>query len=126
MHPHQEELFIGLVSRPKLNGFGKHLGFLLLNGQVAHMETSGAVVVSFEDFALGRPVQLEKAANPQHYRQIQYRAYQSIGRTPQYDLFKGNCEHYAYWLLDGKPQSPQVAGLFVVAGIAVWLKLAAA
>lgn len=123
---HQEQFFVGVISRPKLNGFGKHLGFLLLNGQVAHMETSGAVVVTFEEFALGRPVQLEKAANPQHYHQIQYRAYQSIGRIPEYDILNGNCEHYAYWLLDGKPQSPQVAGLFLVAGVAVWLKLAAA
>ncbi len=126
MNSRQAQVFVGVISRPKLNGFGKHLGFLLLNGQVAHMETNGAVVVSFEEFALGRPVQLEKAANPQHYRQIQYRAYQSIGHMPQYDFFYGNCEHYAYWLLDGKPQSPQVAGLFVLAGVAVLFKLAAA
>jgi hypothetical protein len=90
------------------------------------MGTSGAAVVSLEEFAQGQPVQQEKTANPRHYVQIQRRAYESVSRMPQCDFLSRNCEHYAYWLLGEKPHSPQITGLFIAALVAGWLKLAAA
>ncbi|WP_436296328.1 MULTISPECIES: lecithin retinol acyltransferase family protein [unclassified Variovorax] len=51
------------------------------------------------------------------------RAHQSVGRTPPYDLWNRNCEHYATWLMGEKPQSPQVNGAVVLGllGTVLWL-----
>ena len=54
--------FVGLISRPKLSGAGRHAGVLLPDGRVAHMTPEGAAIVGFEDFALGRPIKFDKAA----------------------------------------------------------------
>lgn len=115
--------FVGLVSRPKLNAPGRHVGAYLPDGRVAHMTRQGAMIVSIEEFAQGHPVKAEKAASPAIYRQMQWRAYQSAGRMPPYDVVSRNCEHYATWLLGEQPQSAQVTSLFVLGliGTLIWL-----
>ena len=37
--------FVGLISRPKLSGAGRHAGVLLPDGRVAHMTPEGAAIV---------------------------------------------------------------------------------
>lgn len=106
--------FVGLISRTKLSGAGKHVGVLLPDGLVAHMTPQGAAIVTFEEFAQGRDVTLEKAAPAAHHYQLHWRAYQSIGRTAPYDTWKRNCEHYATWLMGEAPQSSQVNGAVVL------------
>ena len=115
--------FVGLVSRPKLAGGGRHAGVLLPSGQVAHMTPEGSAVVSFEQFAQGLLVTCDQPAPVERYQQIQWRAFQSIGRMPTYNLLKLNCEHYATWLMGEEPQSQQVKGLTLVAllGAFFWL-----
>jgi hypothetical protein len=115
--------FVGLVSRPKLTGAGRHAGVMLPDGQVAHMTPGGAAVVSFEEFAQGHEVKAEKAAPRSSHWQLQWRAHQSVGRTPTYDLLNRNCEHYATWLIGDEPQSPQVNGAVVLGllGTVLWL-----
>ena len=115
--------FVGVISRPKLSGAGRHAGVLLPDGRVAHMTPEGAAIVGFEDFALGHPVKPEKAAPVECHRQLQWRAQQSVGRTAPYDLWNRNCEHYATWLMGEKPQSPQVTGVVLLGliGSLLWL-----
>ena len=85
----------------------RHAGVMLPNGSVAHMTPGGAAIVSVEDFLQGRDIRFDKAAPVKCQRQIQWRAHQSVGRMPPYDLWNRNCEHYATWLMGEKPQSPR-------------------
>lgn len=100
--------FVGLISRPKLSGIGRHAGVLLPTGHVAHMTPDGQAIVTLTEFAQGRPITYEKEAPLHRHQQIQWHALQSIGGTSKYDLLNRNCEHYATWLLGEKPQSAQV------------------
>lgn len=110
---HQAE-FVGSISRPKLHGIGTHAGVILPDGRVAHMMPEGAAIVSLADFAQGRPIRREKAAQPNRHTQLLQRAYLSAGRTKPYDVLTRNCEHYANWLLgEEEPKSPQVAGVLL-------------
>lgn len=115
--------FVGLISRPKLHGGGKHAGVMLPDGRVAHMTPDGAAIVSFADFAQGRPVAFDKPAPRERHLQMHQRAHLSAGRTAPYDLLTRNCEHYATWLMCEEPRSPQVALAFVV-GVLGMLALA--
>jgi hypothetical protein len=87
------------------------------------MTPEGAAVVSFEQFACELPVACGQPAPVERHHQIQWRAVQSIGRMPTYDLLKLNCEHYATWLLGEEPQSQQVKGLTLATllGAFIWL-----
>ena len=124
MNVQQSTRFVGLISRTKLSGAGRHAGVLLPDGRVAHMTPEGAVIVTFEAFAVGRPVKPEKAAPVECHHQLQWRAQQSAGRTAPYDLWNRNCEHYATWLMGEKPQSAQVTGAVVLGLIGGFLLLA--
>lgn len=106
--------FIGAISRRKLAGGGRHAGVLLPDGMVAHMTQEGAVIVTFSEFAQGLPVAFDKPAAPDRYRQILWRARQSAGRMPPYDLLNRNCEHYATFLMGEEPKSQQVTAAVVV------------
>ena len=117
--------FVGLISRPKLSGAGRHAGVLLPDGRVAHMTApESAAIVGFEDFALGCPIKFDKAAPVECHHQLLWCAQQSAGRLPPYDLWNRNCEHYATWLMGEEPQSPQVTGAVVLGLIGTFLWLA--
>ena len=115
--------FVGTVSRQKLAGGGRHAGVLLPNGMVAHMTQEGAAIVSFAEFAQGLQVSFDKPAPLDRYRQILWRAQQSAGRTPPYDLWNRNCEHYATFLMGEEPKSQQVTAAVVVGIIGALLLL---
>lgn len=106
--------FVGLITRPKLSGIGRHAGVMLLSGHVAHMTPDGAAIVTLNEFAQGLTIQYEKEAPPQRHQQIQWNASQSVGQVPKYDLLNSNCEHYATWLMGEEPQSPQVIAVAVL------------
>lgn len=114
MFPLNQPNFVGLISRAKLTGAGKHVGVLLLSGQVAHMTQTGAELVSLAEFAQGKPVTCERSAPIANHQQIQWRAIQSLAYTPKYDLVKFNCEHYATLLLGEESQSQQITILALV------------
>ena len=124
MYVHPPARFVGLISRAKLSGAGRHAGVLLPDGRVAHLTPEGAAIVTFNDFAQGRSIQLDKAAPAECHHQLHWRAHQSVGRMPPYDLWNRNCEHYATWLMGEKPQSAQVTGAFVLGLIGTFLWLA--
>jgi hypothetical protein len=87
------------------------------------MTPEGAAIVTLQQFEQRHPVKLEKAAPIACHHQLLWRAHQSAGRMPQYDLVNLNCEHYATWLMGEKPESVQVKGVFVLAliGALAWL-----
>lgn len=107
--------FVGLISRPKLAGPGRHVGVLLPDGRVAHKGVSGAAIVSLEEFKQGLEIQYGVPIPAEMHSRILWRAYESIGRTPPYHVLSRNCEHYATWLLTGKGESPQANGLVLAA-----------
>ena len=115
---------IRIVSRPKLSGVGDHWGVQLPNGNVAHLTPTGEQIVTFDDFAQGRPVKEIRRAPPEQYAQIIRRVTLSVQNPGQYRLLDRNCETYATWLIGEKPQSPQVTGVVVLGLIAAFLRFA--
>ena len=111
--------FVGLISRPKLSGLGRHAGVLLPDGHVAHMTHSGQAIVSLTEFAQGQPLIYEKEAPFHRHQQIQWNAFQSIGGASKYDLLNRNCEHYATWLMGEEPRSTQVVAVAALTLIGV-------
>lgn len=115
---------IRIISRSKLSGIGDHWGVQLPNGNVVHLTPTGEQVVSFIDFAQGRPVKEIRRAPPDQYAQIMQRVTLSVKNPGQYRLLDRNCETYATWLIGEKPQSPQVQGVVVLGLIAAFLRFA--
>lgn len=113
-----------IIARTKLSGFGEHWGVQLPDGTVAHLTPAGEQIVSFEEFAQGRPIKEIRRAAPEHYGQIVWRATATAHNPGQYRLLDRNCETYATWLMGEVPQSPQVQGILVLGLFAALLKFA--
>lgn len=108
--------WVGIITRPKLSGIGRHAGVLLPNGCVAHLTPDGVAIVTMADFAQGLPIRFGHAVPAALHWQVEQRAYASVGRGPDYHLTQFNCEVYAAWLVGDKPHSPQVQAV-VIAGL---------
>lgn len=65
-----------IISRQKLSDIGEHWGVQLPSGEVAHLTPDGEQIVSFSEFARGRPVKEIRRAAPE----------QSGGRSTSYEL----------------------------------------
>ena len=115
---------IRIISRPKLSGIGEHWGVQLPDGNVAHLSPTGEQIVTFNDFAQGTQVKEIRRAPSEQYAQIMRRVTLSVQNPGQYRLLDRNCETYATWLIDEKPQSPQVMGVVVLGLIAAFLRFA--
>lgn len=61
---------------------------------------------SFEDFAAGREVRIDKRARPGTEREVVRRARNKLGT--KYDLATFNCEHFANYAATGTASSEQV------------------
>jgi hypothetical protein len=109
--------FVGIISRPKLHGGGKHVGVLLPDGLVWHMTPDGAEKLDLSGFAHGHRVTRETPVQPDRYLQVQHRADQSVGRVKPYDLLTRNCEHAAHWVIGDEPKSPQVVKALAFAAL---------
>jgi hypothetical protein len=64
---------IRIISRPKLTGLGEHWGVQLPDGNVAHLTPEGEQIVSFTEFAQGRPIKEVRRAAPEQRAQIMQR-----------------------------------------------------
>ena len=115
MYVQHQVNYVGLVSRPKLSGPGTHVGVILPDGRVAHMQQTGVQITTLEEFSQGRKLTYSKAVPAHLHLQVLWRAQMSVGNTSPYDLLNRNCEHYASWVLDGKPESPQLNAAIVFA-----------
>ena len=115
---------IRIISRPKLTGLGEHWGVQLPDGNVAHLTPEGEQIVSFTEFAQGRPIKEVRRAAPEQRAQIMQRLSLSLQHRGTYRLLDRNCETYATWLLGEKPRSPQVEGVIFLGVIAALLRFA--
>ena len=115
---------IRIISRPKLTGLGEHWGVQLPDGNVAHLTPEGEQIVSFTEFAQGRPIKEVRRAAPEPRAQIMQRLSLSLQHRGPYRLLDRNCETYATWLLGEKPRSPQVEGVIFLGVIAALLRFA--
>ena len=115
---------IRIVSRPKLTGLGEHWGVQLPDGNVAQLTPDGEHVVTFAEFAQGRPIKEIRRAAPEQRAQIMQRLTLSLQHRGPYRLLDRNCETYATWLLGETPQSPQVQGVIFLGLIAAFLRFA--
>ena len=115
---------IRIISRPKLTGLGEHWGVQLPDGNVAHLTPEGEQIVSFTEFAQGRPIKEVRRAAPEQRAQIMQRLSLSLQHRGPYRLLDRNCETYATWLLGEKPRSTQVEGVIFLGVIAALLRFA--
>jgi hypothetical protein len=115
---------VRIVARPKVTGLGEHWGVQLPDGNVAHLTPDGEQIVTYEQFALGRPVREIRRAPPEAHRGIVGRAMASVRRPGEYRLLDRNCETYATWLMGEAPRSPQVQGAVLLALIAAFVRFA--
>lgn len=85
------------------------LGLSLPDGTptVVHSTTGGVQVTTFNEFATGRPVELVWSPNSLEQQNAALsRAYSRVGWP--FDLLRGNCEHFASWVVNGFEESPQL------------------
>ncbi len=83
---------------------------------VLHSNGTCVVLTSWDEFALGRVVEVvDEPCSREHQLAILDRAYSQIGH-PHDHLF-ANCEHFATWAFYGVPESPQLKKYVVGAGV---------
>jgi len=89
---------------------------------VLHSRQRGVVWTTFEEFSLGREVQIvDVPATLEHQRVVLQRAWSQIGHP--FDLLIANCEHFASWAFYGEAESPQLkkyVGAAILGGLALW------
>lgn len=111
---------IRMVARQKLyGGPGEHVGVLLPSGYIAHRTPMGNELSRFDQFSRGLAVRELRRARPEAREAILERVAATAGKPAPYHLTDNNCEHYASWLMDGQPKSPQISLLvaLVLGGI---------
>lgn len=103
---------MAIVSRPKLHGFGDHWGVLMPNGLVAHNTAEKNVqVVTYEEFAAGRAVQVIKEIHKSQWVPTNWRLHQELTNPRKYDLVNNNCEIFANRISGYPEESPQIRGM---------------
>jgi hypothetical protein len=89
----------------------RHHGIELPGGRMAENSPPGVRIVSFDDFAGGRPTTVvSRDPSPAERDQAVERALSRIGER-RYSLGGWNCEHYASWCATGFACSQQVASV---------------
>jgi uncharacterized protein YycO len=91
----------------------RHHGIELPGGRMAENSPPGTRIVSFGDFARGRPTRVVSRDMSSAGRdQAVERALSRVGERG-YSLGGWNCEHYASWCATGVACSQQVAAAFL-------------
>ncbi|OHA83387.1 MAG: hypothetical protein A2937_03625 [Candidatus Yonathbacteria bacterium RIFCSPLOWO2_01_FULL_47_33b] len=117
---------MAVIARDKLTGFGEHWGILLPTGYVAHnTDERNTHVVTFEEFAAGKPVKVIREVPPSEHRGTYWRLQAELAAARPYDLLQYNCEIFANTVTGYKPESPQVKGWALLALLALVVRIAA-
>lgn len=106
---------VKIISRPKLNGLGRHYGVMLNDQRCYDLQPYGIRRVCLDKFSHGLPIkvvqempltsQIDKRLNELKVKGVKYR------------LFRYNCESFARHLVTGKAESKQVRVLAISSAI---------
>lgn len=120
-HPGPGELGrMWVIARPKLTGFGMHVGLQLRDGSVVHFtDSDGACWGSYDGFAQYRPVTVLREVSPALYAQIMSNVQYALSNQRPYHFTDWNCESFVNALICESPKSPTVTAAIAVALIAV-------
>jgi len=111
---------MAVIARDKLTGFGEHWGVLLPSGMVAHnTEERNTHVVTFDEFAAGKPVKVIREIPPLEHRGAHWRLSAALAQPRPYDVLQYNCEIFANTVTGYEPESPQVKGWTLLALLAL-------
>ncbi|MCS7305036.1 MAG: lecithin retinol acyltransferase family protein [Thermoguttaceae bacterium] len=93
-------------------GVYTHHGIYIGDGQVVHLTKEKGQVVqsSLKEFCDGRPLMVVDYEHSDDPSTVVSRAVSRIGQK-EYNLFAGNCEHFATWCKTGQAKSLQVESL---------------
>lgn len=109
------------ISRPKLQGPGRHEAVLLPNGLVAHTtEGKWPHLTSYEDFRQGREVLLEDALVATEYPAAAARLRELLQKREPYDPLFNNCETFARSVIRGDTISWQAVVLLGLTGVGIY------
>lgn len=117
---------IRVITRPKKNNLGTHFGVLFPGGTVYdYTIEQGMRQISLAQFSEGTEIVVVSEI-PWNKSYLVRARLEELGRNPRkYHLLEWNCETFAEWLTSGVPNSKQVIGVFLLAGIVVALAIAA-
>jgi len=109
------------ISRPKLQGPGRHEAVLLPNGLVAHT-TRGKWphLTSYEDFRQGKDVLVEDSLVPAEHSAAAARLTELLKKREPYDPLFSNCETFARTVIRGERISRQAIVLLGLAGLGIY------
>lgn len=100
---------MAILKRPKLSGLGEHVGVLQPDGNVFHTSLGrGVEVVSLQEFAAGRPVQVVEQIAPGERPYALTRIQTELWLQRPYDAIVNNCEIVARRVAGKPAESPQV------------------
>jgi hypothetical protein len=117
---------MAILARPKLNGLGEHWGVGLPGGLVAHNTAErGEHIVSYIDFACGKPVRIVRYIPHEQMDEAMQRVRVELAQPSGYDLLKNNCEVFANKVSGQNPESGQINGLLAMAALGALLYMTA-
>lgn len=115
---------MAIVKRPKLSGLGEHVGVLQPDGNVFHTTSGkGPEIVTFDQFASGKPVQVVEQITPTEHPGALTRIHFELLRQQPYDPITNNCEIVASRVIGRPPESPQVKFWMTLAAVTGLLAL---
>lgn len=115
---------MAIVKRPKLSGLGEHVGVLQPDGNVFHTTSGkGPKIVSFGQFAAGKPVQVVEQIPANEHSSALTRIQFELLRHQPYDPITNNCEIVASRVAGKPADSPQVKFWMTLAALTGLLAL---
>ena len=110
---------LALISRPKLAVL-RHIGILLPDARVAHCTPDrGEHISSIEEFAAGKDVKIEHVVRREQQLSILQRVAAAMAAPSAYNVATNNCETFANRIVGEKAESPQLAGVAILVGLAL-------
>jgi hypothetical protein len=77
------------------------------NGSPLRRRDAKVACTSMDEFSRGCPIEVVHACPPEDADTVLERAFSRLGES-LYNLFRNNCEHFAWWCVTGKGRSHQV------------------
>lgn len=104
--------YLEIISRPKLNGPGRHFGVLLSSGICFDFLPTGIRKTTELDFANGHQIKREEKIF--ETKAAIKRLIEIVEKEVKYDLINFNCENFARYLATGKSESKQISFFLVL------------